>query len=346
MSLTQKLLLWYNENKRSFLWRESQDPYKVWLSEIILQQTRTEQGLPYFKRFLNAYPRLVDLALASEDEVLKLWQGLGYYSRARNLHFTAQFIHNKLGGIFPDTFESLIELKGVGDYTASAIASICFGIPQAVVDGNVYRFLSRYFGIETPINSTIAHKIFKKKAMSMIGESHPGTFNQAMMEFGSLHCTPKKPKCSTCPFSKNCVALNQNKISSLPVKTSRIKIKKRYFNYLVISNYQDYYVFEKRLNKDIWQNLYQFPLLESAKVLKSEKTLVAHPNFPKKFNTINKTIKLLNSSPVIHKLSHQILEVNFWQIKTKMKINNSVPKESIYQFAVPVVIDDFLKKFF
>jgi A/G-specific adenine glycosylase len=262
----------------------------------------------------------VDLALASEDEVLKLWQGLGYYSRARNLHFTAQFIHNKLGGIFPDTFESLIELKGVGDYTASAIASICFGIPQAVVDGNVYRFLSRYFGIETPINSTIAHKIFKKKAMSMIGESHPGTFNQAMMEFGSLHCTPKKPKCSTCPFSKNCVALNQNKISSLPVKTSRIKIKKRYFNYLVISNYQDYYVFEK--------------------------TLVAHPNFPKKFNTINKTIKLLNSSPVIHKLSHQILEVNFWQIKTKMKINNSVPKESIYQFAVPVVIDDFLKKFF
>tara|TARA_S200000501_G_C20841696_1_gene751888 strand:- start:854 stop:1894 length:1041 start_codon:yes stop_codon:yes gene_type:complete len=346
LSLIQKLLLWYNENKRSFLWRESQDPYKVWLSEIILQQTRTEQGLPYFKRFLNAYPRLGDLALASEDEVLKLWQGLGYYSRARNLHFTAKFIHNKLGGIFPNTFESLIELKGVGDYTASAIASICFGIPQAVVDGNVYRFLSRYFGIETPINSTSAHKIFKKKAMSLIGDSHPGTFNQAMMEFGSLHCTPKKPKCSTCPFSKNCVALNQNKISCLPVKTSRTKIKKRYFNYMVVSDHQDYYIFEKRLNKGIWQNLYQFPLLESTKVLKSEKKLVAHPNFPKKFNTISKTIKLLNSSPVIHKLSHQILEVNFWQIKTKMKLNNSVSKESIYKFPVPVVIDDFLKKFF
>ena len=344
--MIQKLLLWYNENKRSFLWRESQDPYKVWLSEIILQQTRTEQGLPYFKRFLNAYPRLGDLALASEDEVLKLWQGLGYYSRARNLHFTAKFIHNKLGGIFPNTFESLIELKGVGDYTASAIASICFGIPQAVVDGNVYRFLSRYFGIETPINSTSAHKIFKKKAMSLIGDSHPGTFNQAMMEFGSLHCTSKKPKCSSCPFSKNCVALNQNKISCLPVKTSRTKIKKRYFNYMVVSDHQDYYIFEKRLNKGIWQNLYQFPLLESTKVLKSEKKLVAHPNFPKKFNTISKTIKLLNSSPVIHKLSHQILEVNFWQIKTKMKLNNSVSKESIYKFPVPVVIDDFLKKFF
>ena len=154
MSLTQKLILWYEENKRSFLWRESKDPYKVWLSEIILQQTKTEQGLPYFKRFLDAYPTIRDLALANEDEILKLWQGLGYYSRARNLHFTAQYINNKLGGIFPNTFESLIKLKGVGDYTASAISSICFGIPQAVVDGNVYRFLSRYFGILTPIDSS------------------------------------------------------------------------------------------------------------------------------------------------------------------------------------------------
>tara|TARA_B100000989_G_scaffold150297_1_gene112042 strand:+ start:729 stop:1763 length:1035 start_codon:yes stop_codon:yes gene_type:complete len=344
--LTQKLLLWYSKNKRSFLWRESQDPYKVWLSEVILQQTRTEQGLPYFKRFLNAYPRLGDLALAKEDEVLKLWQGLGYYSRARNLHFTAQFIHNKLGGIFPNTFESLIKLKGVGDYTASAIASICFGIPQAVVDGNVYRFLSRYFGIETPINSTSGHKIFKKKAMNMMGHSHPGTFNQAMMEFGSIHCTPKRPKCPSCPFSKNCAALNQNKISTLPVKTSRTKIKKRYFNYLVVSDHQDHYVFEKRLNKGIWQNLYQFPLLESTKGIKSKNTLIAHPNFPEKFSTINKTIKLLNSKPVTHKLTHQILEVNFWQIKTNMKLNNCVSKESIDRFAVPVVIDDFLKKFF
>ncbi len=344
--MTQKLLLWYSKNKRSFLWRESQDPYKVWLSEVILQQTRTEQGLPYFKRFLNAYPRLGDLALAKEDEVLKLWQGLGYYSRARNLHFTAQFIHNKLGGIFPNTFESLIKLKGVGDYTASAIASICFGIPQAVVDGNVYRFLSRYFGIETPINSTSGHKIFKKKAMNMMGHSHPGTFNQAMMEFGSIHCTPKRPKCPSCPFSKNCAALNQNKISTLPVKTSRTKIKKRYFNYLVVSDHQDHYVFEKRLNKGIWQNLYQFPLLESTKGIKSKNTLIAHPNFPEKFSTINKTIKLLNSKPVTHKLTHQILEVNFWQIKTNMKLNNCVSKESIDRFAVPVVIDDFLKKFF
>ena len=344
--MTQKLLLWYSKNKRSFLWRESQDPYKVWLSEIILQQTRTEQGLPYFKRFLNAYPRLGDLALANEDEVLKLWQGLGYYSRARNLHFTAQFIHNKLGGIFPNTFESLIKLKGVGDYTASAIASICYGIPQAVVDGNVYRFLSRYFGIETPINTTSGHKIFKKKAMNMMGHSHPGTFNQAMMEFGSIHCTPKRPKCFSCPFSKNCAALNQNKISTLPVKTSRVKIKKRYFNYLVVSDHQDHYVFEKRLNKGIWQNLYQFPLLESTKGIKSKNTLIAHPNFPKKFSTINKTIKLFNSKPVTHKLTHQILEVNFWQIKTNMKLNNCVSKESIDRFAVPVVIDDFLKKFF
>ena len=346
MSLTQKLILWYEENKRSFLWRESKDPYKVWLSEIILQQTKTEQGLPYFKRFLDAYPTIRDLALANEDEVLKLWQGLGYYSRARNLHFTAQYINNELGGSFPNTFESLIKLKGVGDYTASAISSICFGIPQAVVDGNVYRFLSRYFGILTPIDSSRAHKEFKFKAMNLIGNFHPGTFNQAMMEFGSLHCTYKNPKCSSCPFAKKCIALNQNKISRLPVKTLRIKIKKRYFNYLVLTDSQDHYVFEKRTDKGIWQNLYQFPLLESMKPIKSEKTLLAHPDFPKKFNPIDKSIKLWNPLPIIHRLSHQSLEVNFWQIKVKKKLTNSISKESLKKFAVPVIIDNFIKKFF
>lgn len=346
LSLTQKLLLWYAENKRSFLWRESQEPYKVWLSEVILQQTRTEQGLPYYKRFLAAFPTIKTLALANEDEVLKLWQGLGYYSRARNLHYTAQYIHNELGGTFPNTFESLIQLKGVGDYTASAIASICFDLPQAVVDGNVYRFLSRYFGIFTPINSSSAHKEFKKKATDLMGNSHPGTFNQALMEFGSLHCTPKNPKCSSCPFVKNCSAFNYNKIPNLPVKTNRVKISKRFFNYLVVADAQDRYVFEKRTNKGIWQNMYQFPLLETSIPIKTEKTLLAHSDFPKAYHPMGGTIKLYNNLPVIHKLSHQTLEVHFWLISLDKVVINALPKEAIQALAVPVAIDNFLKNFF
>ena len=344
--MTQKLLLWYAENKRSFLWRESQEPYKVWLSEVILQQTRTEQGLPYFKRFLEAFPTVKALALATEDEVLKLWQGLGYYSRARNLHFKAQHIHHELGGNFPNTFETIIELKGVGDYTASAIASICFDLPQAVVDGNVYRFLSRYFGIFTPINSSGAHKEFKMKATDLMGKSHPGTFNQAMMEFGSLHCTPKKPKCSSCPFVKNCIAFTHNKIQKLPVKTNRIKISKRYFNYLVVADSNDRYIFEKRTNKGIWKNLYQFPLMESLEAINTEKTLLKHSDFPEEYIPKGETIKLWNSSPIIHKLSHQILEVNFWYIKLEKELTNTLPEESLKKLAVPVVLDNFMKKFF
>lgn len=346
MSLTQKLLLWYGENKRSFLWRESQDPYKVWLSEIILQQTRTEQGLPYFKRFVETYPTIQALALASEDEVLKLWQGLGYYSRARNLHFTAQFVHNELDGIFPNTFESLLQLKGVGDYTASAIASICFGIPQAVVDGNVYRFLSRYFGILTPINSSSAHKEFKTKASELMGNSHPGTFNQALMEFGSLQCTPKSPDCLQCPFTQNCIAFNQNKVDELPVKTSKIKIKKRFFNYLVVSDLHGNYLFEKRTDKGIWYNLYQFPLLESSKTFKTEKALFAHPDFPRELNSANLKVQRWNKEPISHKLSHQSLTVNFWQIECNKELSQALTLNSIKKLAVPVVIQNFMEKFF
>lgn len=337
---------WYGENKRSFVWRESQEPYKIWLSEVILQQTRTAQGLPYYNRFLSAFPTLKDLAVASEDEVLKLWQGLGYYSRARNLHFTAKYIHSELNGVFPNTFESLLQLKGVGDYTASAIASICFELPQAVVDGNVYRFLSRYFGILTPINSSAAHKEFKKKAKDLMGKSHPGTFNQAMMEFGSLNCTPKKPKCQSCPFAESCIAYNQNKIERLPQKTSRIKIKKRFFNYLVIKDQRGHYLFEKRTAKGIWYNLYQFPLLESTKTLKSKHALIAHADFPKEIYLNNSEVKLWNSEPITHKLSHQNLAVSFWEIEAKDKLNNAHSKAVIKELAVPVVIQNFIEKFF
>jgi len=346
LNWTQKLLLWYAENKRSFLWRESRDPYKVWLSEIILQQTRTAKGLPYYQRFLESFPTIKSLALANEDEVLKLWQGLGYYSRARNLHHTAQYIYHELGGNFPDTFHSLLKLKGVGDYTASAIASICFDIPEAVVDGNVYRFLSRYFGILTPINSSAAHKEFKLKAMQLMDKDDPGTFNQALMEFGSLHCTPKNPKCFDCPFSENCSAFNQGKILEFPVKTSILKITKRYFNYLVVSDVQGKYLFEKRSGKGIWQNLHQFPLIESTKTLKSEKTLSAHPNYPEEFKLKTTKIKLWNVQPIVHKLSHQKLIVNFWLIELNEKKVNTLTKESIKKLAVPVVIQNFIEEFF
>ena len=344
--MTQKLLFWYGENKRSFLWRETKEPYNIWISEVILQQTRTEQGLPYYKRFLAAFPTIKNLAFASEDEVLKIWQGLGYYSRARNLHFTAQYIQNELGGIFPNTFESLIRLKGVGDYTASAIASICFDIPEAVVDGNVYRFLSRYFGISTPINSSAAHREFKAKASVLMGQSNPGNFNQAIMEFGSLHCTPKKPKCLSCPLTENCIAFNQNKISKLPFKISRVEIKKRYFNYLVVNDSVGNYLFEKINEKGIWQSLHQFPVIESTKTLKSINLLLTHPDFPEEFNLMNSSFKLWNVSPIIHKLSHQRLSVNFWLIKTNMKLITAIPEVSIKKLAVPVLIHNFIKKFF
>ena len=242
MNWTQLLLQWYGEKKRDFPWRKSKDPYRVWLSEIILQQTRVEQGLPYYQKFTKTFPTIHDLAKASEEQVLKLWQGLGYYSRARNMRTTAKWIVEENSANFPTTFKDLLELKGVGDYTASAISSICFDERQAVVDGNVYRFLSRCFGIETPIDSSPALKIFKTKAHQLMGKFPPGEFNQAMMEFGALHCTPKTPNCDTCPFQQSCIAFQQGSVSCFPIKTKKTKITQRFFNYLVVD-----FPFEKTL---------------------------------------------------------------------------------------------------
>jgi A/G-specific adenine glycosylase len=344
--LTKKLLLWYADNKRSFEWRNTREPYKIWLSEVILQQTRTSQGLPYYIKFLETFPRLEDLAIASEDEVLKMWQGLGYYSRARNLHSTARFIYFECDGFFPNTFESIMKLKGVGDYTASAIASICFNIPQAVVDGNVYRFFSRYFGITTPINSSQAHKEFKAKGMKLIDASQSGNFNQALMEFGSIQCTPKKPSCSTCPFCSDCIAFNQNKISSLPIKTSKIKVTKRFFSYLVISDNLNNFLMEKRIQKGIWQNLYQFPLMETNSSLKKVSTVQNHIDSNENLEIDIDQIKLWNIEPIKHKLSHQTLFIQFWIISNSSKLKDGISKEKIKDLAVPVVINNFIEDFF
>lgn len=265
MSLSKQLIFWYLQNKRELPWRKTKDPYRVWLSEIMLQQTRVAQGLPYFLKFTEAFPTVFDLAKAEESEVLKLWQGLGYYSRARNLHFTAKYISEELEGVFPKSYKELLQLKGVGDYTASAIASICYDESFAVVDGNVYRVLSRYFGVATSINSTKGIKEFKELAQTVIDETQPGVYNQAIMDFGALHCKPQNPLCDECPLAESCVALANNSVKELPVKEKKIKIKKRYFNYLVPVTEDNQTVLEERVGKGIWQGLYQFPLVETKK---------------------------------------------------------------------------------
>ena len=346
MNLTRTLLFWYDENKRNFPWRKTKEPYIVWLSEIILQQTRTQQGLPYFRSFLKAFPTIKELALASEDSILKLWQGLGYYSRARNLHSTAKYIYNECEGVFPVTFDKLLSLKGVGDYTASAISSICYNLPEAVVDGNVYRFLSRYFAIDTPIDSNQAHQLFKAKATTLMDNKQPGKFNQALMEFGALQCIPKNPSCNICPFAIKCIAFNQKKINIYPIKKVRQKRIDRYFNYLVIRDINGKIKFEKRLGKGIWENLFQFPLIETHKIINTREKLIE--NIPK-MNLIGldlNKLNLWNSDPIIHKLSHQKLNVFFWVIPSKKTHKNGFSLSELKTKAVPVVIQNFIEIFF
>lgn len=247
-------------------WKGEKNPYYIWLSEVILQQTRVEQGLPYFEKFKKEFPTVQGLANAPEDKVMKLWQGLGYYSRARNLHFTAKYVANELKGTFPPTFDELRKLKGVGDYTAAAIASFAYNEKRAVVDGNVIRVLSRVFGIQTPFDTTAGKKEFSALAQKLIDDKRPGIYNQAIMDFGSLVCTPQKPLCEGCPFQRTCVAYNKDMVAELPVRANRTVIKQRYFNYLLIKTDKEILI-QKREGKDIWAGLYQLPLLETEKPL-------------------------------------------------------------------------------
>lgn len=343
MILAKRLVYWYLQNKRELPWRKTKDPYRVWLSEIMLQQTRVAQGLPYFLKFTETFPTVFDLAKADESEVLKLWQGLGYYSRARNLHFTAKFVANELNGVFPKTYKELLKLKGVGDYTASAIASICYNEPVAVVDGNVYRVLSRFFGIDTPINSTKGIKEFKELAQTLIDASQPGVYNQAIMDFGALHCKPQIPLCDKCPLADSCMALTENKVKELPVKEKKIKVKKRYFNYLVPVTKENETVLEERKGKGIWQGLYQFPLVET-KNETDEKELMKHEQFIKLFPE-ETTISLFNTKDIVHKLSHQHLVTRFWVVKTKEVNEKTMSWSSVKKQPVPVLIDKFLEEY-
>lgn len=343
MSFSKQLAQWYLQNKRDLPWRGSTNPYEIWLSEIILQQTRVDQGMGYYYKFIEHFPSVNHLAKASEDQVLKLWQGLGYYSRARNLHFSAKYIVNELNGEFPIGYTNILKLKGVGDYTASAIASICFNEPAAVVDGNVYRVLARYFGIFTPINSSKGIKEFKMLAQKLLNTEIPGTHNQAIMEFGARMCKPQNPDCEICPLNSSCVALEKKEIKMLPVKENKIKIKKRYFNYLVVHTDDNMTTVEKR-TKGIWTNLFQFPLIETTKRIE-EKQLFEMDLFNTLFNSLNISVKVFNNDLIVHKLSHQHIFTTFWIIKTPKTAQFSINWNTIEQFPVPVLINNFLMQY-
>ena len=286
MNFTTTILNWFCENSRALPWRETNDPYAIWLSEIILQQTRIEQGLPYWQRFMQRWHTIEELAAASEDEVLREWQGLGYYSRARNLHTAAKQVV-EMGG-FPRTLEGIKQLKGVGDYTAAAIGSIAFNLPAAVVDGNVYRVLARHYGIVTPINTTEGKKEFTALAQSLLPAKQASAFNQAMMDFGAIQCTPLSPNCLSCPLQETCIAFRENKVTELPVKQKTLKIKERHLTYIYIGCNGETAI-HRRTAGDIWQGLYEPWLTDEV---------------PSGAVLLRQNVK--------HVLTHRVLYADFW----------------------------------
>lgn len=343
MNFSKSLVLWYLQNKRDLPWRNTVNPYFIWLSEIMLQQTRVAQGLPYFLRFTEAFPTVFDLAKASEEEVLKLWQGLGYYSRARNLHKTAQQVAFEFNGEFPKTYNELLKLKGIGEYTAAAIASFSYNESVPVVDGNVYRVLSRYFEVETDIASAGAKKEFTQLAAELLPKGQANLFNQAIMEFGALQCVPKNPDCDNCIFNDSCAALQKKKVASLPVKSKKVKVRTRHFNYLVFLDETNDTLIHKRTQKGIWHNLYEFPLLETEAELTEKELLKLLQNQSFVTNKIS-DIHWYNSETTVHKLTHQHLNINFWKIEVKGKLENGIDWESVKKMPFPIVIFNFIEK--
>ena len=330
MNFAATLLQWFKNNGRSLPWRETKDAYAIWLSEVILQQTRIVQGMSYWERFMAQWPTVNDLAAATENEVLKAWQGLGYYSRARNLHTAAQQVVELDG--FPQTFKELKTLKGVGDYTAAAIASIAFGEPVAVVDGNVYRVLSRYYGIETPIDSTEGKKEFQTLAQSLLPINEPADYNEAIMDFGATQCTPNSPHCSACPLCETCVAFREQRINELPVKSKKVKQRERHFTYLYIE-YEGKIAIHQRGAGDIWQGLWEFPQAEQ---------------FTSSEDSAWKTEAQLLQKGVKHILTHQILlaDIYLWQPTRRPQLPSEfiwIEKQDLENYALPRLIEILLK---
>ncbi|WOK06364.1 A/G-specific adenine glycosylase [Imperialibacter roseus] len=307
------LIRWYERHKRDLPWRETKDPYAIWLSEIILQQTRVAQGLPYFQKFIARFPAVGSLAQASQEEVLALWQGLGYYSRARNLHACAQMVASQYDGKFPNTYKELLQLKGVGAYTAAAIASFAFNEAVPVVDGNVYRVVSRVFGLHDDISNASTRKVFEGRLVSLIPSDTPGEFNQAIMEFGALHCTPSAPDCKNCVFSHSCFAFRNNEVANLPVKTKKVKVLNRYFNYFVFQ-FGEEVLMGSRKDKDIWLGLHDFFIREKDELLDEDAALgeVKRLISPESWELID------ISATYKHVLTHRIIYARFFRVRILM----------------------------
>jgi len=348
MEFSYLIIRWYQENKRDLPWRHTNDPYLVWVSEVILQQTRVEQGIGYYYRFIDRFPDIESLAMAEEEEVMKIWQGLGYYTRARNMHHSARSLHKDNKSEFPASYDEIKKMKGVGDYSASAISSIVFREPHPVIDGNVLRVMTRFEGISDPINSAACKTKIRKTLEKFIDRSQPGIFNQALMELGALICKPKQPLCEKCPIMRNCFANKNESVTEFPVIRKLKPAKTRFFYYLVIVSGKDrkkYTWLNKRTESDIWKNLYDFPLIETEKersisVIQSEndwKTIFGNHQV--------ETDPLIVSS--CHKLSHQELRVVFVQVRSDLFSNDSLIKVSIsdiHKYPVPRLIENYLKK--
>ena len=310
---TALLIDWYERHRRDLPWRETTDPYNIWISEIILQQTRVAQGLGYYLRFTARFPDVKTLADAPEDEVLRCWQGLGYYSRARNIHAAAKEVMTRFGGVFPTGYDEVRSLKGIGDYTAAAIVSFAYGQPRAAVDGNVYRWLARLFGVDTPIDSSEGKRDFAELAQWLLPEDRAAVFNQAAMEFGALQCVPKSPDCLMCPLADRCQALACGTVESLPVKKTRTKTKIRWFNYLVVRCGGET-LLGQRTQKDIWQNLYEYPLIETGRAVDFSE-LQTTEAFRKLFGGSGDVV--LHRSVIVpkHVLSHRVIHAVFYEFE-------------------------------
>lgn len=336
---------WYDENKRDLPWRRTKDPYKIWISEIILQQTRVIQGTPYYSNFITRFPTVRDLAGAEEDEILKLWQGLGYYARAQNLHFSARYIVGELKGKFPNTYEKILNLKGVGPYTAAAVASLAFDLPCPVLDGNIYRLLSRYYGIPESPSSPQGKKIFSQRAIELIPEKNPGFHNQALMEFGALQCVPHSPGCINCPVQSSCFACKKDMVSEFPARTVKRKLRKRYFYFFFLAN-GAYTWLEKRTGTDIWKNLYQLPLMETPEEL-SETEILKLKNIPF-LDQCAGNIKKISPSRK-HILSHQVIYARLIHLEVDnhccpQNVLFRIKKNNISTFAVPRLVEILLQE--
>lgn len=345
MNISSILISWYRIFKRELPWRDVSDPYLIWISEIILQQTKVNQGINYYVRFIERFPTIFDLAKAEEDEVLKYWQGLGYYSRARNLHKAAKQIRIDYNGTFPTEHKDVLQLSGIGDYTAAAICSFAYNQPFAVVDGNVYRLLSRLFGIETPIDSTVGKKQFAAIAQTIISTLEPALHNQSIMEFGALQCVPSSPNCDICPLKYNCIAYEIGLVDKLPVKSKKTKVSNRFFNYLFIKRNGNTYL-QKRIENDIWKNLNEFPLIEADKILSVEELMqtdICKHLFGGSVSVVVQNV----TNPMKHVLSHRVIYAQFITIEiegNESRFSNFIetPIKSIDQFAVSRLMELFL----